>query len=116
VIELVLPYPPSVNTYWRHNRGRTHISTKGKMYRSDVILAVMMQLKGHVTLTDRLKVTITALMPDKRRRDLDNLPKAVLDSLQHAGVYEDDSQIDDLHIIRGPILRGGLLNIEIVQA
>ena len=49
----------------------------------------------------RLYVTITAYQPDNRRRDLDNLPKAILDALQHAGVYEDDSQIDELRIGRG---------------
>jgi crossover junction endodeoxyribonuclease RusA len=35
-----------------------------------------------------------AFPPDRRRRDLDNIQKPVLDALQHAGVYEDDSQID----------------------
>ena len=35
-----------------------------------------------------------AFPPDRRRRDLDNLLKPALDALQHAGVYEDDSQVD----------------------
>jgi crossover junction endodeoxyribonuclease RusA len=35
-----------------------------------------------------------AFPPDRRRRDLDNLQKPLLDALQHAGVYEDDSQVD----------------------
>lgn len=48
----------------------------------------------------RLAVVIHATMPDKRKRDIENIQKALLDSLEHAGVYIDDSQIDDLHIIR----------------
>lgn len=35
-----------------------------------------------------------AFPPDRRRRDLDNLQKPTLDAMQHAGVYEDDSQVD----------------------
>lgn len=34
--------------------------------------------------------------PDRRRRDLDNIQKAVLDALQHANLYRDDNQIDFL--------------------
>ena len=52
-------------------------------------------------------------MPDKRRRDLDNLLKATLDSLTHAGVWSDDSQIDALSIRRFPI--GGMLKVRIEE-
>lgn len=52
-------------------------------------------------LNKQLKVTITAYRPDNRRRDLDNLLKAVLDALTHAGVYEDDHLICDLRICWG---------------
>ena len=31
-----LPWPPSNNRYYRHNRGRTHISTEGQAYRDSV--------------------------------------------------------------------------------
>jgi crossover junction endodeoxyribonuclease RusA len=56
-----------------------------------------------------------AFPPDRRRRDLDNLPKAVLDSLAHAGVYEDDSQIDLLIIRRCDPIKGGKLKIRISE-
>ena len=39
-------------------------------------------------------------MPDRRVRDLDNLNKAILDSLTHSNVIEDDKYIDDLRIVR----------------
>jgi crossover junction endodeoxyribonuclease RusA len=36
---------------------------------------------------------VLAYPPDHRRRDLDNLAKAILDALQHAGVYGNDCQV-----------------------
>jgi crossover junction endodeoxyribonuclease RusA len=50
-------------------------------------------------------LVIQAWLPDRRRRDLDNLLKAVQDALAHAGVYDDDSQIVDLRIRRAGIDR-----------
>lgn len=41
---------------------------------------------------------VLAFMPDAKRRDLDNLLKAPLDAMQHAGIYLDDSQIRRLLI------------------
>jgi crossover junction endodeoxyribonuclease RusA len=48
----------------------------------------------------RVGVRIVAYQPDHRRRDLDNMLKAPLDALQSAGVFENDGDIDDLHILR----------------
>ena len=62
----------------------------------------------------KLRVEIEAWRPDNRRRDLDNLLKATLDGLAHAGVYEDDSQIVDLRIYWAPDL-GGMLKIKIEE-
>jgi len=54
-----------------------------------------------------------AFPPDRRRRDLDNIAKPVLDALEHAGVYLDDSQIDLLLTQRREIVRGGKLNVRV---
>ncbi|HEK2062561.1 TPA: RusA family crossover junction endodeoxyribonuclease, partial [Proteus mirabilis] len=45
--------------------------------------------------------------------DLDNLPKAVFDSLTHAEFWGDDSQIDDMRIRRGEKVTHGSLDITI---
>lgn len=55
---------------------------------------------------ERLRVELSVTPPDNRRRDLDNLLKAVLDGLGFAGVYDDDSQIDELLVIRRPVRKG----------
>ncbi|EMV2658613.1 hypothetical protein AAB147_005115, partial [Escherichia coli] len=42
-IEFVLPYPPTVNTYWRRHGNTYFISEAGKRYRHDVALIVRQQ-------------------------------------------------------------------------
>ena len=96
-----LPWPPSVNHYWRSVPGRgVLISAKGREYRQEVYARVLIQCAAK-RLAGRLRVQIAAFPPDKRRRDLDNVLKACLDALTHAGVWLDDQQIDDLRIVRG---------------
>lgn len=46
----------------------------------------------------RYKLTILAVKPDKRRRDLGNLEKAVSDILVTMGIVEDDNLCDWLVI------------------
>lgn len=48
----------------------------------------------------RVAIVIYAMPPDRRRRDLDNIQKGMLDSIEASGLIDDDSQIDDLRIIR----------------
>jgi crossover junction endodeoxyribonuclease RusA len=38
-------------------------------------------------------VEIILYPPDARRRDIDNYNKALFDALTHAGIWEDDSQV-----------------------
>jgi crossover junction endodeoxyribonuclease RusA len=105
-----LPWPPSVNRYYRNVRGRTLISAEGRQYRATVEALVGGTVE---TLTGRLAVTVYCHVPDQRRRDLDNLGKCLFDSLTHAGVWEDDSQIDDMRLVRAPAVKGGLVRVEI---
>jgi len=110
-----LPWPPSTNRYWRNNRGRTHISNKGRQYRKDAEAALLAQFGQVVELRGSLAVSILAVMPDRRKRDLDNLLKATLDAITHSGFWQDDSQVDELTIVRGPVVRGGSLRVTIKE-
>jgi len=112
-IDITVPWPPSVNQYWRQYQGRMLISAQGRKYREAIIQQVW--LEGKIKrITGDLKVTIEAFRPDERRRDLDNLLKSTLDALAHAGLYEDDSQIRDLRIYWAAE-KGGKLNITIEE-
>lgn len=105
-----MPWPPSVNTYWRNVSGKTLISAKGRAYRK-VVSDMGWTLPKYGTA--RLRVVIKAYPPDRRRRDLDNLPKAIFDSLERAGVFDDDEQIDFFSIKRCAVEKPGLIMLRI---
>jgi crossover junction endodeoxyribonuclease RusA len=107
VIRIALPYPPTVNTYWRHVGSKVLISEGGKKYRERIFWII--REAGLQPLEGRLSVNLEVNPPDKRTRDLDNLPKALLDALTHARLWSDDGQIDDIRIRRLEIKSGGLV-------
>ena len=112
--ELTLPWPPSVNRYWRTFQGRMIISAEGRSYRKAVADQVLIQ-RGAKHYEGKLRVVIEAWRPDNRKRDLDNLLKAVLDSLTHAGVWADDGLIVDLRIYWADSV-GGMLKVKVSEA
>ncbi len=81
---ITLPWPPSNNRYYRHNRGRTHVSAEGQAYR-DNVARIAKNAMLDIGLAMPVKIRIGAHMPDRRRRDLDNLQKAAFDALTKAG-------------------------------
>lgn len=113
MIELTLPWPPSVNRYWRTFQGRMIISAEGRSYRKAVADQVLIQ-RGAKHYEGSVRVEIEAFRPDKRKRDLDNLLKAVLDSCTHAGVWVDDSNIVDLRIYWADDI-GGMLKVKVSE-
>ena len=102
-----------MNHIWRRLGSRTVISREGRRYRQTVCAALAAM---RVTaMLGRLSVRVTVCPPDARRRDLDNVQKALLDALAKGGAYRDDSQIDRLEVIRGPITPAGKVLVEITQ-
>lgn len=118
-MKLTLPFPPSVNTYWRApNRGplagRHLISAAGRKYQSDACAAIIEQLRRlPKPSATAAAVEIILFPPDQRRRDLDNYNKALFDALTHAGVWEDDSQVKKMLVEWGPVVPKGKVEITI---
>lgn len=113
MLKIELPWPPSVNSYWRTFQGRMLISKDGRAYRKAVQDAVTLNL-ANKHWEGQLKVEVEAFRPDNRKRDLDNLLKAILDGLAHGGVYLDDSQIVDLRIFWA-VDKGGKVVVSIEE-
>lgn len=108
--DLMLPYPPSLNTGWRCVLGHMVLAKRQRLFRRvtrEKVLAVLAD-KGTSYAVIGLapcSVTLTIYPPTKRRYDLDNLAKPVMDALMHAGVMDDDSQVQHLEIFKGDVLR-----------
>ena len=109
---LTLPWPPSVNHYYRHVGPRVLISKDGRRYRETV--AGIARRAAIPTFAVPVEVAIDLYPPDNRRRDADNSLKCTLDSLTQAGVYEDDSLIRKLTVtMNSPMPPDGMAVIRI---
>ncbi len=121
-----LPMPPSVNHYWsktvRRSKGRTYVhvylSARAVKFRNEVIAQVadIAQLNGSIrTHNGRIKAVVMLHGATKRSYDVDNFNKALFDALTYSRVYQDDSQIDELVVKRGEVIKGGRAVVELYE-
>ena len=118
-IILYLPFPPTVNSYYQviaRHRGMKRISKAGLAFRNAVEIAVAEQAHLSDPLFGNLHVEVILHAPDQRKRDLDNYMKALLDACTQVELWLDDSQIDQLTILRGEVVQKGLVRLEINEA
>ncbi|ELK7804958.1 crossover junction endodeoxyribonuclease RusA [Escherichia coli] len=99
---------------YRHNRGRTHVSAEGQAYR-DNVARIIKNAMLDIGLAIPVKIRIECHMPDRRRRDLDNLQKAAFDALTKAGFWLDDAQVVDYRVVKMPVTKGGRLELTITE-
>lgn len=111
MINLRLPWPPSVNHYYTVARGRKVLSKRGRDYKKMGAKELLAQGIPK-NLTARLEVNIDAYPPSKRKHDLDNVLKPLLDTMQDYGMF-DDEQIDILRIRRRE--KGGYVRVHISE-
>jgi crossover junction endodeoxyribonuclease RusA len=128
MIELELPYPPSVNHY--KTVGCVLTTNTGKLYQKRIDTKETKRFYSEVWIKwtqakalDGLKslsgcaisVEVYLHSPDNRKRDIDNPCKVLLDSLQKAGVYDDDNQICRLLVQRMDIIPKGKVFVRIAE-
>ena len=130
MIELILPYPPSVNHY--KTLGALRVTKQGGYYQPRInsdetkrfyfeVWHMIQQKKAKegLKIIDDATIELEAVLwvhpPDKRRSDIDNRIKLVLDSLQRADVFINDYQISRLVVERKDIIKGGQIICRISQ-
>ncbi len=115
-IVLFLPWPPTVNSYYKVTRnGQRYLDKKVRWFRAQVLEAISEQCPG-LTLDESLFMEVYLFPPDKRKRDLDNYMKGLLDAITEAELWTDDVLVDQLHIFRGEVTKGGYVRIELSES
>lgn len=111
---LIIPSPVSVNAIWR-GRGR-HVS-RSQRYMAWLTEAgiALAQQKPLPRYDDKVAVVIS-VGRTKRKADIDNRGKAVLDLLVKHGVLADDSLVDDLRLRWADDVTGCRVEIEPLSA
>ena len=121
-----LPMPPSVNHYWSKSVGRAkgksyvhvRLSDRATKFRNDVVAQVadIEQRHGSIrTHNGRIKAVVTLHGATKRSFDVDNYGKGLFDALTYCNVYKDDSQIDEITVRRGEVIKGGRVDVELYE-
>lgn len=116
MIELTLPYPPSVNHYKRV--GRLTTTKNGKIYQPRVNSSATTRFYYEVWMKVRgmkieglgeadIHLDLEVYPPDKKKRDIDNILKPTIDALMNSGLFKDDSQISRLVVTRKSIMKHG---------
>lgn len=96
MIRYSLPYPPSVNgLFFNATKGRR----KTAAYR-EWLEAAGWQIaeQGRQRIRGHVSISVALVKPDKKRRDLDNLLKPVIDLLVEMGVIDDDSLVQRISV------------------
>jgi crossover junction endodeoxyribonuclease RusA len=103
-IVLMLPWPPSVNRYWRSVVIPTKTGTRAAVLLSSEARKYKKRVEGYCTanhitpILGPVRLNVDLYRP-RRIGDLDGPLKAVFDALQ-SFAYENDSQIVELHVRR----------------
>ncbi len=113
---IFLPFPVSVNDMFA-GKARRYASPRYKDWQAEAGRALVKQgcLSERPMFVDPVTVILAFGRPDKRRRDLDNYAKGVLDILcrpKGCGVLEDDSLIHKLTLEWNPEVTGVRVEIE----
>ena len=107
--------PLSTQSIYRYTRvgkfARMYMTKQGKQLKEQYQMEARSQFKDEIIFGD-CDLEITLFFKDKRRRDVDNYNKLVLDSLEGV-VFLDDSQIQKLTITKDYSAENPRIEIEI---
>lgn len=134
-VTLELPWPPSINSYFmeypmppagglvakqirehgydglhvwlrQNSRVMKRVGDKGHEYRA-AVQEYVLRNRLNKGFREPLKMRMRFFAPDRRERDLDNHYKPLIDALEHACVFRNDSQIKAHDTLLMPDTRQG---------
>ena len=114
-----LPWPPSINSYYRAiKRGKhatTILSKKGREYQEEAADFALFHQQGVPDLDGPLIAVVTLYPPSQRKRDIDNHLKAIFDVLTKVHAWNDDSQVKAIFAEFGPKRKPGFARVRIAR-
>lgn len=129
MIEISLPWPPSVNHYKK--MGGFSRTVDGKLYQRRVNTNQTKQFYFDVWVLAKslfgaqgskfhssdaiVEVALRMWPPHTKRFDIDNFCKVTLDSLVRAKVIKDDSNIHRLVVEKMSMIAGGRIDVKILE-
>lgn len=93
--------PPSVNNLFINVGRRRRRSPKYTEWQTEAGLLARSQVKSK-RIQGPFAVYFYFVRPDKKRRDIDNLQKAILDLVSSLGFIDDDSECQSIHCTWAP--------------
>lgn len=95
----LLTKPVPINQKYFVVRGRMLLSTKYRDAKEAMMWEIKSAMGNFSPLTGSVELNIMFYHGDKRKHDIDNCLKILLDAMSGI-IYEDDSQIDAMHIYK----------------
>ena len=90
--------PYSTNSLYRRHGHTIYMSKEGRDLKQSYQWQVKSQCKQPIS-KEPLKIAIDLFFPDKKKRDIDNYHKILLDSMSDI-VWKDDSQITEMKVVK----------------
>ena len=90
----------------------TYTPPRTKAYEKKVATIAKLAMLGRPPFEFSVSVTIYAFIKGRRRIDWDNIAKSITDAMNKI-VYEDDSQIDEAHVVKRVGCEDGHVVVEV---
>lgn len=90
---------PKTNRYIRKRGGRVFKPPRVKNWEVRALWEIKEQYQGE-PLEGKLSIYVELILPNHRRRDIDNMLKSLWDILEKGGVIKNDSQIYEVRTIK----------------
>ncbi|WP_108651244.1 RusA family crossover junction endodeoxyribonuclease [Dongshaea marina] len=104
-------FPPSVNKHHKptvqNGKLRIRKGDEARRFQKRAEVSIWEAGAYNARISDLVDVELVLCPATKRRYDSDNFSKAVLDALVQCGAIKDDSQVQSIRSIKGPIIKGG---------